>query len=265
MSSNIENHCIKTDEKKLNMEPETEVLVFPASFAQQRLWFLDRLAPGNPFYNVSTALRLTGSLNLTALEQAFNEIVRRHEILRTTFVMVEGQLSQIIASELTVSLPKVDLQNLPLTQQETTVKQRAIAESQLPFNLQKGPLLRVKLLQLGTAEYVLLLNFHHIVADGWSIAVLISELTSLYKAFAKNQLSSLPELPLQYADFAEWQHQWLQGEVLETELAYWRQNLKGIDLLNLPIAHPRSPVPTYCGARQFLTLSSLLREQLNSL
>lgn len=257
--------AVERNTNLINMEPETEVLVFPASFAQQRLWFLDRLAPGNPFYNVSTALRLTGFLNLIALEQAFNEIVRRHEILRTTFAMVEGQLSQIIASELTVSLHKVDLQNLPPAQQETAVKQLAIAESQLPFNLAKGPLLRIKLLQLRTAEYVLLLNFHHIVADGWSIAVLIRELTSLYKKFAKNELSSLPELPLQYADFAEWQHQWLQGEVLETQLAYWRQHLKGIDLLNLPIAHPRPPVPTYCGARQFLTLSSLLSEQLNSL
>ncbi|WP_019487678.1 thioesterase domain-containing protein [Kamptonema formosum] len=265
MTNYLSDNSLPAGKEKLNLPEETEVLVFPASFAQQRLWFLNQLAPGNPFYNVSTALRLTGFLNLIALEQAFNKIVRRHEILRTTFAMVEGQLSQIIASELTVSLPKIDLQNLPLTQQETTVKQRAIAESQLPFDLEKGPLLRVKLLQLGTAEYVLLLNFHHIIADGWSIAVLIRELTSLYKNFAKNELYSLPELPLQYADFAEWQHQWLQGEVLETQLTYWRQHLKEIDLLNLPIAHPRPPVPTYCGARQFLTLSSLLSEQLNSL
>ena len=244
---------------------ETEVFVFPASFAQQRLWFLARLAPGNPFYNVSTALRLTGFLNSIALEKAFNEIVRRHEILRTTFAVVEGQLSQIIASELTVSIPKIDLQNLPLTQQETPTKQRAIAESQLPFNLTKGPLLRVQLLQLGAAEYVLLLNFHHIVADGWSIAVLIRELTSLYKAFAKNQVSGLPEIPIQYADFAEWQHQWLQGEVLETQLAYWRQQLADIQVLNLPIDRPRPPVPTYRGTRQFLALSPALSDCLNSL
>jgi len=257
--------AVEPSTSSINMDLETEVFVFPASFAQQRLWFLDRLAGGNPFYNVSTALRLTGSLNLIALEQAFNEIVRRHEILRTTFAMVEGELSQIIASELTASLPKIDLQNLPPNQQETAVKQRAIAESQLPFDLEKGPLLRVQLLQLRTAEYVLFLNFHHIVADGWSIAVLIRELTSLYKAFAKNDLSPLPELPLQYADFAEWQRQWLQGEVLETQLAYWRQQLNGIALLNLPIARPRPPVPTYRGARQLLTLSSALSEQLNSL
>lgn len=263
MSHNIENNYLKTDKEKLNLSEETEVFVFPASFAQQRLWFLDRLAPGNPFYNVSTALRLTGSLNSIALEQAFNEIVRRHEILRTTFALVEGQLSQIIASELTVYLPKIDLQNLPPIQQETAVKQRAIAESQLPFDLAKPPLLRVKLLQLNTTEYVLLLNFHHIVADGWSIAILIRELTSLYKAFAKNQLSGLPELPIQYADFAEWQHQWLQGEVLETQLAYWRQQLSGIALLNLPIARPRPPVPTYRGTRQFLTLSTALSDRLN--
>ncbi|MEG3877084.1 amino acid adenylation domain-containing protein [Microcoleus sp. herbarium7] len=244
---------------------ETEVFVFPASFAQQRLWFLDRLAPGNPFYNVSTALRLTGSLNSIALEQAFNEIVRRHEILRTTFAVIEGQLSQIIASELTVSIPRIDLRNLPPNQQETAVKQRAIAESQLPFDLAKQPLLRVQLLQLSAAEYVLLINFHHIVADGWSIAILIRELTSLYKAFAKNQLSGLPEIPIQYADFAEWQHQWLQGEVLETQLAYWRKQLHEIACLNLPVDRPRPPVPTYRGARQILTLSTALSEQLNLL
>ncbi len=244
---------------------ETEVFVFPASFAQQRLWFLDRLAPGNPFYNVSTALRLTGSLNSIALEQAFNEIVRRHEILRTTFGLIEGELSQIIASELTLSLPKIDLQNIPQPQQQTAVKQRAIAESQLPFDLAKKPLLRVQLLQLSATEYVLLINFHHIIADGWSIAILIRELTSLYKAFAKNQLSPLPELPIQYADFAEWQHQWLQGEVLETQLAYWRKQLNEIACLNLPADRPRPPVPTYRGARQILTLSTALSEQLNLL
>ncbi|WP_341730886.1 condensation domain-containing protein [Microcoleus sp. EPA2] len=244
---------------------ETEVFVFPASFAQQRLWFLHRLAPGNPFYNVSTALRLTGSLNSIALEQTFNEIVRRHEILRTTFAVVAGELSQIIASELTLSLPKIDLQNIPQTQQKTAVKQRAIAESRLPFDLTKGPLLRVKLLLFSATEYVLLINFHHIVADGWSIAVLIRELTSLYKAFAKNQLSPLPELPIQYADFAEWQHQWLQGEVLETQLAYWRQQLTNIQPLNLPVDRPRPPVPTYRGAREFLALSPTLSDRLNLL
>ncbi|XZN90035.1 MAG: non-ribosomal peptide synthetase [Microcoleus sp.] len=287
---------------------ETEVFVFPASFAQQRLWFLHRLAPGNPFYNVSTALRLTGSLNSIALEQTFNEIVRRHEILRTTFAVVEGELSQIIASELTLSLTKIDLQNIPPTQpemehpdlvrtkhsgfksvaranklsavmlcpydyisktkmhpQEAAAKQLAIAESRLPFDLAKGPLLRVKLLQFSATEYVLLINFHHIVADGWSIAVLIRELTSLYKAFAKNQLSPLPELPIQYADFAEWQHQWLQGEVLETQLAYWRQQLTNIQPLNLPVDRPRPPVPSYRGAREFLALSPTLSDRLNLL
>ncbi|MEZ2236929.1 amino acid adenylation domain-containing protein [Microcoleus sp.] len=287
---------------------ETEVFVFPASFAQQRLWFLHRLAPGNPFYNVSTALRLTGSLNSIALEQTFNEIVRRHEILRTTFAVIAGELSQIIASELTLSIPKIDLQNIPESQQErehpdfvrakhyrrqfirdshkftpgmlppydyicetemhpqeTAIKQLAIAESQIPFDLAKGPLLRVKLLQFSATEYVLLLNFHHIVADGWSIAVLIRELTSLYKAFAKNQLSPLPELPIQYADFAEWQHQWLQGEVLETQLAYWRQQLTNIQPLNLPVDRPRPPVPSYRGAREFLALSPTLSDRLNLL
>ncbi|MDF5722879.1 MAG: thioesterase domain-containing protein [Rhizonema sp. PD37] len=149
------------DDEKLNLFEETEVFVFPTSFAQQRLWFLDQLAPGNPFYNVSTALRLRGSLDITALKQTFNEIVRRHETLRTTFVMVQ-QPVQAIAPSLTILLPLVDLRNFHRLERETQVRRIATAEAQHPFNLTTGPLLRVKLLQLDEAEYVLLLNIHHI-------------------------------------------------------------------------------------------------------
>ena len=276
--------------------------MFPTSFAQQRLWFLNQLAPDNPFYNVSTALRLKGSLNLTALQQTFNEIVRRHETLRTNFVMVEGEPMQAIASDLTLSIVVKNLCHLSAEEREQQVRKLAIQEARQPFNLATDQLLRVKLLQLDDAEYVLLLNLHHIVADGWSIGVLIRELGTLYTALYNEQVAStppfqrgaggiinsarrvemkiLPELPIQYADFAEWQRQCLQGEVLETQLAYWRQQLQGISVLDLLSVGSsrrthRSPsnkdnfikpaVPSYQGAKQFLELPKSLSKALKQL
>ncbi len=279
-------------QEKLNLSEEAEVFVFPTSFAQARLWFLDQLAPGNPFYNVSTALRLTGCLNITVLKQTFNEIVRRHETLRTTFVIVEGQPVQAIAPTLTIPLPVIDLRNFKNQEREAQARQLATEQAQRPFNLTTGPLLRVTLLQLDEAEYVLLLNLHHIVADGWSIGVLIRELGTLYKAFVENKrcLTTSPtgeqspalgnpnaalshhcvstpllELPIQYADFAEWQREWLQGEVLQTQLTYWQKQLEGISLLNLPSDRPRPAVPTYRGAKQFLKLPRSLTQALEQL
>ncbi|MCC5669418.1 amino acid adenylation domain-containing protein [Nostoc sp. CHAB 5784] len=263
-----------TADEELNFSDEAEVFVFPTSFAQQRLWFLDQLASGNPFYNVSAALCLTGSLNFTAFKQTFNEIVRRHETLRTRFVMVEQQPVQVIAPSLTIPLPLIDIRNFD-QERETQVRRIATAEAQHPFNLTTGPLLRVKLLQLDEAEYVLLLNLHHIVADGWSIGVLIRELGILYKAFVEDKrcLMSklLPELPIQYADFAQWQREWLQavGEngcsPLQTQLAYWQKQLNGISVLNLPTDRVRPAVPTYRGAKQFLELPHSLTQALEVL
>lgn len=244
----------------------TETL--PLSFAQQRLWFLDQLVPNNPFYNVPAALRLTGLLNLTALEQTFNEIVRRHEALRTTFVIVEGQPVQVIAPSSKVSLPVIDLRQLPQVERETEARRLTTQEAQRPFNLSTDPVLRVTLVRLDDAEHILLLNMHHIVSDGWSIGVLIREIAALYTAcldFACNVKTTLPELPIQYADFAYWQRQWLQGEVLETQLAYWQQKLDGISLLNLPTDRQRPIIPTYRGARQLLQLPKSLSEALLAL
>ena len=265
MSQHLADNSRTTAEEQVNIPEEAEVFVFPASFAQQRLWFLDRLFPGNSSYNVSAALRLTGSLNLAALEQTFNEIVRRHEALRTTFRMLEGQLVQVIAPSLTIPLPVVDLRNLPATEQESETQRLATEERSRPFDLSSEPLLRVMLLQLDSSEHVLLLNLHHIVSDGWSIGVLIRELGTLYTAFANNQPSPLPELPIQYADFADWQREWLQGEVLETQLAYWKQQLDNLPLLNLPTNRPRPATPTYRGATQFLELPKNLSEKLEAL
>ncbi|HEY9741969.1 MAG TPA: amino acid adenylation domain-containing protein [Coleofasciculaceae cyanobacterium] len=251
----------------------------PVSFAQQRLWFLDQLIPNNAFYNTPAALCLTGSLNLAALEQTFNEIVRRHEALRTTFVTVQGQPVPVIAPTLKTSLPVIDLQDFPEAERETEARRLTVQEAQRPFDLSKGPLLRVTLLRLDESEYVLLLILHHIVSDGWSMGVLIREIAALYTAYleAEDESNSsstfnlhassfiLPELPIQYADFAHWQREWLQGEVLAAQLAYWRQKLDGISILNLPTDRPHPAVQTYRGATQFLQLPKSLSEALEAL
>ncbi len=242
-----------------------EVFVFPASFAQQRLWFLDQLIPGNSIYNVPTVIRLTGLLNLAALEQTFNEIVRRHETLRTTFIVLDGQPLQAIAPSLTIPISVLNLQELAADEQEVKAKCIINAEIEHPFDLSSKPLLRVILLVLSETEHILLLNMHHIICDDWSMGVLISELGTLYAAFAQNQLSPLLELPLQYADFAHWQREWLQGELLQTQLAYWREQLNGISILHLPTDKPRSAIQNYQGATQFLELPKKLIDALETL
>lgn len=249
-----------------------EVFVFPASFAQQRLWFLDQLIPGNAIYNVPTVIRLTGSLKLAALEQTFNEIVRRHETLRTTFIVLDGLPLQAIPAEscaiapsLTIPFSVLDLQQLPDDEQEVKAKSIITAEIERPFDLSSGPLLRVTLLVLSKTEHILLLNMHHIICDDWSMGVLIRELGTLYAAFAQNQPSPLLELPLQYADFAHWQREWLQGEVLQTQLAYWREQLNDISILHLPTDKPRPAIQSYQGATQFLELPLKLIDALEKL
>ncbi|MCG6137857.1 MAG: amino acid adenylation domain-containing protein [Nostoc sp. LLA-1] len=253
------NHSLRT------LVPISRSGNLPLSFAQQRLWFLDQLIPNNPFYNIPLALHLTGALNLSALEQTFNEIVRRHEALRTSVVMQEGQPVQVINSTLTILLPVIDLRLLPEAKREIQARRLTTQEAQRPFNLSTDSLLRVKLLRLGETQYILLLTMHHIVSDGWSIGVLIQEIAALYTAFDSNQPSPLAKLTIQYADFAYWQRQWLQGEVLEKQLSYWRQQLDGISILNLPTDRPRLAVQTHQGARQPLQLSKTLSEALLAL
>lgn len=246
-------------------EEETEVFVFPASFAQKRLWFFDQLTPANSFYNVSTILRLTGPLNLTVLEQTFNEIISRHEALRTTFAAIEGEPMQIISPRLNIPLKILNLQELPKIEREKQAQKLAELESEEPFNLATGPLIRISVIQLEETENILLLTMHHIVSDDWSVGVLIRELGTIYKALAENKPSPLPELPLQYADFSEWQRECLQGEKLETLLAYWRQQLKGISVLNLPTDRPKTRQQTYQGASQFLEIPKKLTDEIKAL
>ena len=254
--------------------PQLRNATLPLSFAQQRLWFLDQLVPNNPFYNISTAVRLNGQLNLTALSQTFNEIVRRHEVLRTTFVLVAGQPVQAIAPTLNIPIPLVDLRELLQVERETQARRLTTLEAQRPFNLSTGPLLRVTLLRLDETEHNMLLNLHHIVADGWSMGVLIRELSVIYTDLAcldanfpvsTSVKTTLPELPIQYADFAYWQREWLQGSVLAKQLGYWRQQLDGISMLNLPTDRPRPAAQTYQGATQPLQLSKSLSEALEAL
>jgi len=238
----------------------------PLSFAQQRLWFLDQLVPGNPFYNVSAAVRMTGRLNVTALAQSLNGIVQRHETLRTTFATADGQPFQVIVTALTLPLPMVDLREIPGMEREAEARRLAIGDEQRPFDLARGPLLRTTLLQMGAEEHVLLLTMHHIVSDGWSLGVLIREIAALYQTFSTGEPSPLPELPIQYADFAVWQREWLQGKVLDAQLSYWKRQLTGAPaVLEMPADRPRPSVQTYRGAQQAFALPRSLTEALKRL
>lgn len=238
----------------------------PLSFAQQRLWFLCQLDPSNPYYNELACIQLTGALNVDAMEQSLNEIVQRHEALRTTFEMVEGQAVQIIHPTITVALQVINLRLIPERVRQAKVDQLIIQIAQKPFDLASGPLLRTILLQTGVQEYVLLFVIHHIAMDGWSKGVVYQELAILYEAFCTGKTSSLPELPIQYADFATWQRHWLQGDVLQAHLAYWKKQLgSNLLTLQLPTDRPRPAVQTFRGASQYLTLPPDLTTNLKAL
>ena len=240
--------------------------VHPLSFAQARLWFLDQLEKGNPAYNIAFAVRLQGALDVTLLEQSLNEMVQRHEILRTTFSMVDGQPVQVITSSLRLFLPVEDYQNLPEVERESEVRRVMTQEARQPFDLTQAPLLRAKLLRLTQQEHIFILTLHHIIADEWSVEVFVREMAVLYKAFLAGSDSPLSELPIQYKDFTYWQRQWLQGEVLDTQLSYWKQQLDGVPaILPLPTDYPRPAIQTYRGARQSLELPQTVADAIAAL
>nr|MBD2364818.1 AMP-binding protein [Anabaena minutissima FACHB-250] len=252
--------------QSLPLVPVDRNQAIPLSFAQQRLWFLDQLVGPSATYNTPTALQITGKLNINALEQAIIEIVRRHEVLRTTFQEINNTPLQVVHPTVMVTLPVIDLQNLSDIEKASQVQQLVHQEAHKPFNLQQPPLIRGQILRLDETSHVLLLTVHHIVIDGWSMGVFIQELSALYPAFATAKPSPLAELPIQYADFAVWQRQWLSGEVLETKLNYWRQKLTGAPpLLELPTDRPRPPIETFRGGSYTFTLSSQLTQQILSL
>jgi amino acid adenylation domain-containing protein/thioester reductase-like protein len=221
----------------------------PLSFAQQRIWFIDQLEPGSPAYNISGAFHLAGSLDRRALQAGFDAVIRRHEALRTTFADGGGSPVQIIQPELRAGLPVIDLTALPAGRREPAMRELARQEGRRPFDLARGPLLRLGLLALSAGEHVLLLTISHGIADGWSIGLLIQEMAALYGELRGGAPASLPALPIQYADFAIWQRQHLAGERLQREIDYWRQQLAGAPaLLELPADRPRPPVQSFRGA-----------------
>ncbi len=248
------------------IEPVSRKQEIPLSFAQQRLWFFSQLMPDLPLYNIPLAYRLKGQLNVEVLELSFREIVRRHESLRTIFKVIDRKVFQAIVPEIDFRLPIVNLQGIVAAQQEVEVERLTTQAAYQLFDFTEGPLFSIKLLHLNKTEYVLLLTVHHIISDGWSLNVFFQELEALYIAFSKGQPSPLPPLPLQYADFVHWQHNWLQGEVLQTQLRYWKQRLgSNLPTLQLPTDFLRPAVQTYRGAVQSLELSFDLCEALKHL
>ncbi|HEY0602348.1 MAG TPA: condensation domain-containing protein, partial [Herpetosiphonaceae bacterium] len=235
----------------------------PLSFAQQRLWFIDQLEPNNPFYNVPRDLHIRGALDIHALEYSLNEVVRRHAVLRTTFSLIDGQPMQVIAPELRLSLPVIDLREVPDPERQVSIERITKQEAWRPFNLQRGPLLRATLLRIDEAEYILSLSTHHIVSDRWSVGIMVHEVATIYQAFVRGEQAQLPELPIQYADYSVWQREWLQGAVLDQQLGYWKQQLAGAPgVLQLPTDYPRPAVQTFRGAYHTTTIPTDLHAAL---
>ncbi|HME63255.1 MAG TPA: condensation domain-containing protein, partial [Candidatus Binatia bacterium] len=238
----------------------------PLSFAQQRLWFLDQLEPGSTVYNLSGAWRLRGSLNVAALERSLYEIIRRHEALRTTFSIVEDKPVQVITSSVTLALSVIDLTERLEEERERDARRILGEDSRRAFDLARGPLFRACLIRLGEQHHELLLTMHHIVSDGWSMAVLNRELSALYRAFCQSEPYPLAKLPMQYAEYAAWQRKWLQGEILRDQLSYWKTQLDGIPaVLNLPTDRPWTTVESFRGRRQSIELSKELTQELKRL
>jgi non-ribosomal peptide synthetase component F len=236
------------------------------SFAQQRQWTWFQLAPDSVLYHISEAARFYGPLDPRVLEQVINEIIQRHETLRTTFSMVDGEPVQVIAPRLTLPLSVTDLSQLPEAEAEAEARRLVVRQARQVFDLSRGPLVRVSLLRLGDEQHVVHFTMHHIVSDGWSMGVLVREVVSLYAAFAQGAPSPLPPLPLQYADFAHWQRQWLSGERLEALLDYWKRTLGGAPAtMELPTDRPRPPIQSARGAHQVVALDRAASDALREL
>ena len=238
----------------------------PISLTQLELWFFDQFYPGNSIYNLPLVYRITGALNEKALSESLREIVRRHETLRSTFQVKNGQVVYAVVNDPVFDFSVIDLQHLPETEREAQAAQQAEQEIKHPFDLARGPLLRSKLWRLDEQEYLFVAVTHHIVADGWSFSVLTQELAKVYEAFCEGKPSPLTELPIKYSDFAQWQRQWLQREVLESQLQFWKKHLgTTLPILKLPTDHPRPPARTFKSAGQSVILSQKLTDALKVL
>ncbi|BAY10172.1 condensation domain-containing protein [Calothrix sp. NIES-2098] len=241
------------------LQPVSRNGELPLCLAQERLWFLDKLEPGNPFYNVAIAIQLTGKLNPAILEQSLNEIIKRHESLRTSFPAIDGRPIQVIHESLKLKLAV--LQNC-----DSDIQNIILQETQQPFNLSQLPLLRAKLIHQKEDEHILLISIHHIIADGWSLGVLIQELATIYAAFSIGKPSPLAELSIQYADYAYWQREWLKTDVLQPQLEYWKQQLSNsTPLLQLPTDRPRPAIQKFQGKKEFFTIAGDIKPALKHL
>jgi hypothetical protein len=235
------------------------------SYAQQSVWFIDKLNPGNTAYNIAIAVRLKGDLDKDAMWRSLKEIVDRHEVFRTSFPIVNDEPVQRIATKPDLVLTETDLDGWRENEKQEEVERIARAEASHPFDLGRGPLVRMKLLRLSEQKHVLLVTIHHIIFDGWSGTVMMQEFNQLYSAFARGEPSPLPALEIQYADFALWERTWLHGAALDEHLAYWRRQLADLPVLELPLDRPRPPIKSYHGAIVNFELGRDLTQQLQEL
>jgi hypothetical protein len=250
-------HCIR---------PVPRDKALSLSFQQERLWFLSELEPDSLAYKIAGAVRLAGNLQIEVLRRSLSEIVRRHETLRTAFAEVEGKPVQVISAATDFDLKVVDLGELPESKRNARSKEVIFEEIRRPFDLSAGSLLRATLVKLGQEEHILVIVMHHITTDGWSLGVFTKEFEELYRAFSEGRPRPLGDLPVQYADYAHWQREWLKGEVLEEQLRYWKKQLVGeIPLLQLPTDRPRPAVQTYRGARIPFDLPKGVSEKIRDL
>ncbi|MBD1913465.1 MULTISPECIES: non-ribosomal peptide synthetase [unclassified Leptolyngbya] len=261
-----------SDTAPLQLEPVPRNTDLPLAYVQEPLWLLDQLMPSHPFYSVPEAFRIEGSLDVQALEQSFQAIVDRHEAVRTNFLIVDGKPVQVIRPSMSFHLNVVDLEpqaiapSLPVTQQDTELGWLILEESRRPFDLTQDLLLRATLFSMSNTEHVLFINLHHIVCDGWSLSILLHELSTIYQNYVFHTSIALPALKIQYADFAVWNRQWLQDDIREQQLAYWKQKLAGLPpMLQLPTDYARPLTTRYRGARHFLSLSHQVSERLKQL
>src|SRR5581483_928704 len=251
---------------KLKNQPGKKLNVFPVSFSQQRLWVLDQLAPGTSTYTIAGAVRLLGDLDQQALEHTLSELVARHETLRTVFRAVAGRPVQLVLPPSPLKLAAEDLSQLSEAERESQLLRCLTQEAARPFDLASGPLFRPYLFRLDKQAHVLLLSVHHSVFDGWSQGVLLQEFMLLYEAFVAGGASPLQTMPLQYADLARWQRDWLQGTVLQEHLSFWKELLhEPLPTLDLPADHPRPPMQTFAGGQYPLAVPAPLTRELRQL
>jgi hypothetical protein len=246
-----------------SVSPQTTL---PLSFAQERFWFLQHLKPNSPAYNIPVTVQLVGNVDEWALRQAINAVIQRHEILRTSFPVVSGQPFQKVASSLTLPLSVLDLSGMTASEQTTQIQKLTLQNAQHIFDLTEGPLLKAMLLRLGDKSHQLILVLHHIIADGWSVGLMIKEIATFYAAFTKQDSARLPDLPIQYADYAYLQRQWMQGERLSRYLSHWKAKfVNSPTMLELPTDYPRPSVQTFLGTTHAILLPPLLTEGLKTL